>query len=168
MHNYFTYPVCTEGAMTLVNQSSTFANSLQVVSGVVLVCVNQQYVYICADNWDNREADAFGVQKLWILLPSILWYCSSLSIMCFPYLNWPSHRIHSFDIICDSYWCSNLSLFYMCNGTESHFRRCQLPRSDSNSTCPSIGTVNCIEGMCVSLNMIAYTPLCTLILFLSL
>ena len=58
--------------------------------------------------------------------------------------------------------------YSMCNGTEQHFSGCQLPRSDSGSTCPSIGTVNCTEGMRVSLNMIAYTPLCTLILFLSL
>ena len=37
--------------------------------------------------------------------------------------------------------------YSMCNGTESRFDSCQLPRSDSSSTCPSIGTVNCTEGM---------------------
>ena len=36
--------------------------------------------------------------------------------------------------------------YSMCNGTEYNFNRCQLPRSDSNSTCPSIGTINCTEG----------------------
>ena len=34
----------------------------------------------------------------------------------------------------------------MCSGRESDFRNCQLPRSDSNSTCPAIGVVNCTEG----------------------
>ena len=37
--------------------------------------------------------------------------------------------------------------YSMCNGTEHRFNRCQLPRSDSNSVCPSVGTVNCIEGI---------------------
>ena len=37
--------------------------------------------------------------------------------------------------------------YSMCNGTEYSFNRCQLPRSDSNSTCPSIGVVNCTEGV---------------------
>ena len=49
--------MCSDGDVTLVNQSSTYANGLNAVSGVVQVCVNQQYVYVCADNWDNREAD---------------------------------------------------------------------------------------------------------------
>ena len=43
--------------MRLVNQSYTYSNGLLTVGGVVQVCVNQQYVYICADDWDNREAD---------------------------------------------------------------------------------------------------------------
>ena len=42
--------------------------------------------------------------------------------------------------------------YSMCNGMESHFGSCQLPRSDSNSTCPSIATVNCTEGMHLLLN----------------
>ncbi len=54
--------------------------------------------------------------------------------------------------------------FSMCNGTESHFNRCQLPRPDSGSTCPSIGTVNCTEGVHASLNIV-YTLM--MILFLS-
>ena len=36
--------------------------------------------------------------------------------------------------------------YSMCNGTEYDFNQCQLPRSDSNSVCPSIGIVNCTEG----------------------
>jgi hypothetical protein len=41
----------------------------------------------------------------------------------------------------------------MCNGTEYSFYQCQLPRSDSNSVCSSIGTVNCTEGIqkCISI-----------------
>ena len=35
----------------------------------------------------------------------------------------------------------------MCNGTEYSFGGCQLPRSDSNFTCPSIAVVNCTEGV---------------------
>ena len=27
------------------------------ISGVVQVCINQRYGYVCADDWDNREAD---------------------------------------------------------------------------------------------------------------
>ena len=49
--------VCPEGDVRLVNQSYTSPNGLNAVSGVVQVCVNQQYGYVCADNWDNREAD---------------------------------------------------------------------------------------------------------------
>ena len=37
--------------------------------------------------------------------------------------------------------------YSMCNGTEYNFNRCQLPKSDYNSTCPSIGVVNCTEGV---------------------
>ena len=54
--------------------------------------------------------------------------------------------------------------YSMCNGTERHFNRCQLPRSDSGSTCPSIGTVNC--NMCITKYDSIHTT-CTLILFLS-
>ena len=37
--------------------------------------------------------------------------------------------------------------YSMCDGTEYNFNRCQLPRPDSNSACPSLGTVNCTEGI---------------------
>ena len=43
--------------MEIVNPIFSFVGSMEAISGVVQVCVNQQYVYICADNWDNREAD---------------------------------------------------------------------------------------------------------------
>ena len=49
--------VCREGDVRLVNQSYISPNGLNAVSGVVQVCVNQQYGYVCADNWDDREAD---------------------------------------------------------------------------------------------------------------
>ena len=48
--------------------------------------------------------------------------------------------------------------YSMCNGTENNFRGCQLPRSDSGSTCPSIGAVNCTEGMRVSYIIMMGTP----------
>ena len=45
--------------MRLVNRSltSTGHGSLRSISGVVQVCVNREYGYICADDWDNREAE---------------------------------------------------------------------------------------------------------------
>ena len=49
--------MCLEGDVRLVNQSYTSHDGLNAVSGVVKVCVDQQYVYICADDWDDREAD---------------------------------------------------------------------------------------------------------------
>ena len=50
--------VCTEGDVRLVNQSRYLSSSgLSAISGVVQVCVNQQYGYVCADNWDDNEAE---------------------------------------------------------------------------------------------------------------
>ena len=44
--------------MTILSYHITLdSDGLEAISAAVLVCVNQQYVYICADNWDNREAD---------------------------------------------------------------------------------------------------------------
>ena len=43
--------------MRLVNQSYSPLYAIKKFGGVVQVCVNQQYVYICADDWDDREAD---------------------------------------------------------------------------------------------------------------
>ena len=43
--------------MEIVNRTFSYVDGREEISGVVQVCVNQQYVYICADNWDNREAD---------------------------------------------------------------------------------------------------------------
>ena len=40
-----------------MNQSYTSVGGLGSTGGIVQVCVNQQYVYICADGWDMREAD---------------------------------------------------------------------------------------------------------------
>jgi hypothetical protein len=54
---YFIYLVCTEGLLEIVNQTFRFDNDLESFSGVVQVCVDGKYVYVCADNWDNREAD---------------------------------------------------------------------------------------------------------------
>jgi hypothetical protein len=49
-------PVCREGSVRLVNQSYS-SNGLTATSGVVQVCVNREYGYVCADDWDNREAE---------------------------------------------------------------------------------------------------------------
>ena len=43
--------------MRLVHQSYTSPYGLNIASGVVQVCINQQYGYVCADNWDDKEAD---------------------------------------------------------------------------------------------------------------
>ena len=51
------YSVCSNGAVRLVNQSSLFNDGLNSIGGIVQVCINQQYGYVCADGWDNREAE---------------------------------------------------------------------------------------------------------------
>ena len=43
--------------MRFINRTFTFTDGLEAVSGVVQVCVNKRYGYVCADNWDNREAE---------------------------------------------------------------------------------------------------------------
>ena len=53
----FSYSVCSEGVVRLVNQSYSFIDGLSSTGGIVQVCVNQQFGYICADSWDDREAD---------------------------------------------------------------------------------------------------------------
>ena len=52
-------PVCHEGDMRLVSRSitSTGHGDLRSIGGVVQVCVNREYGYVCADDWDNREAE---------------------------------------------------------------------------------------------------------------
>ena len=56
---YIIIIVCIEGDVRLVDQSfsSSHSEPLNMLFGTVQVCVNQQYVYICANNWDDREAD---------------------------------------------------------------------------------------------------------------
>ena len=49
--------------------------------------------------------------------------------------------------------------YSMCDGTEYNFNRCQLPRPDSNSACPSLGTVNCTEGIIRIYELYAKNPL---------
>ena len=53
----FYYSVCSEGVVRLVNQSYSFIDGLSSTGGIVQVCVNQQFGYICGDGWDDREAD---------------------------------------------------------------------------------------------------------------
>ena len=50
-------PVCREGDVRLVNQSYTSTTGLTATGGVVQVCVNREYGYVCADDWDDREAE---------------------------------------------------------------------------------------------------------------
>ena len=45
---------CTEGDVKLVNITNLFNNAF---TGTVQVCIDKQYRYVCADGWDNREAD---------------------------------------------------------------------------------------------------------------
>ena len=48
----YTIIACSDGDVLLVNQGSESG-----FSGAVLVCLNRQYGYICADNWGDREAE---------------------------------------------------------------------------------------------------------------
>ena len=48
---------CDEGSVRFIDRTFTFIDGQEAVSGVVQVCVNQRYGYVCADNWDNREAE---------------------------------------------------------------------------------------------------------------
>ena len=49
--------MCVDGEVRLMNETYSFFNGLNSVFGVVQVCVNQQFVYVCSDGWDNREAE---------------------------------------------------------------------------------------------------------------
>jgi serine protease 12 (motopsin) len=40
-----------------MNQSYSFVDGLSSTGGIVQVCINQQFGYICADGWDDREAE---------------------------------------------------------------------------------------------------------------
>ena len=46
--------------MRLVNRSYSYSPLYGTyhTGGVVQVCVNQQFGYACADDWDDREAEA--------------------------------------------------------------------------------------------------------------
>ena len=79
---YGIYSVCREGDVRLVNPgySPMYVYGINKFGGVVQVCVNQQYGYICADNWDDREADVV---------------CRSLSY----YYKAPYYGLHIFNTI---------------------------------------------------------------------
>ena len=49
--------VCDDGEVRLVNVTYDTVNGLSSVFGAVQVCVNQQYVYVCSNGWDDREAE---------------------------------------------------------------------------------------------------------------
>ena len=42
--------------MRLMNETYSTVNGLTSVFGVVQVCVNQEFVYVCSNGWDDREA----------------------------------------------------------------------------------------------------------------
>ena len=50
-------PVCHEGDVRLVNRSYSPLYDTNHLGGVVQVCVNGQFGYVCADDWDDREAE---------------------------------------------------------------------------------------------------------------
>ena len=50
-------PVCHDGDVRLVNRSYSPFYGLHHLGGVVQVCINQQFGYACADDWDDREAE---------------------------------------------------------------------------------------------------------------
>ena len=84
--------------------SLTFStpNGLSAISAVIQVCVNQQYGYVCADNWDDKEADvACRSFRSWYQSP---YYGINVNeprlILSLQLL---SHRKHSFN---------NISKFY--------------------------------------------------------
>ena len=132
--------------MRLVNQTYTSPNGLNSVSGVVQVCINQQYVYVCSDSWDDREAEVI---------------CNSISSSYeAPYYGTHVHMhsresnlnsilfvVNTASMTSGIFRDAPIYRYSMCNGTERRFRDCQLPRNESSSTCPSLATVNCTEGI---------------------
>ena len=48
---------CFDGEVRLRNNTYNNFNGLNSEFGVVLVCVNQQFVYVCSNGWDDREAE---------------------------------------------------------------------------------------------------------------
>ena len=49
--------VCFDGDVRLVNRSFNSVNGLSSTYGVVQVCVNRQFGYVCSEGWDDREAE---------------------------------------------------------------------------------------------------------------
>lgn len=99
------------------------------------------------------------------MLSAELWvHVTKLHIMVFHYIEQTFILIH---LLCDQIFMQFCSLwpivnrastieipggtqiyhYSMCNGTEHSFHDCQLSSPDFNSSCPSIGMVNCTEGV---------------------
>ena len=55
--NVFHCSVCFEGDVRLVNTTFGSVNGMTSVYGVVQVCINQQFGYVCSEGWDDREAE---------------------------------------------------------------------------------------------------------------
>ena len=53
---FFLCAVCFDGDVRFVNTTYDSIDGLTSVSGVVQVCVNQQFGYVCSEGWDDREA----------------------------------------------------------------------------------------------------------------
>lgn len=138
--------MCLEGNVRLDSYIANPPYDLVNLGGTFQVCINGQYGYICADNWDVKEANVVCRNLFGRLFSPYFGISFSKSI---------NQRINLLPINFIENTASAVSLvpqdvpiyrYSMCNGTENRFNKCQLPRSD-NSTCPSIAAVNCSEGI---------------------
>ena len=90
-------PVCREGDVRLVNRSFTSTGGLRSIGGVVQVCVNREYGYVCTDDWDNREAEvvcrSFGYRAPYFGM--ILCYKESIDSCCMTH----AYEIHKTCIV---------------------------------------------------------------------
>ena len=132
--------------MRLTNQTYNYFNSLNSVSGVVRVCVNQQFVYVCSDGWDEREAQVACRTYNYNYRPP---YYGEMVLQ--------RHVHRSFHFLCllpilvstaSSYMFLGDGPLYhnaMCNGGEETFGSCQLPSPNTVASCPSVAAVNCSE-----------------------
>ena len=128
----------------------TSVGSLSSTGGIVQVCVNQQFVYICADGWDSREADVvcrsqgyevpfYGTYPL--RAPSFLLLVSYYNMIIFLFAESTASTTSMV------FTGAPVYRYSMCNGTEYSFAMCQLPVPDSESMCRSFAAVNCTEGL---------------------
>ena len=133
--------------MRLINQTYNYFNGLNSVSGVVRVCVNQQFVYVCSDGWDDREAQVacrtyngnYRPPYYGELVLELLVYRKAIVFcVCFQFL---VSTASSYMFFGDGPLYHNAT----CNGGEETFGSCQLPSPNTVASCPSVAAVNCSE-----------------------